>query len=75
MHRSWLKSSEGDALHVVLCAAGLNIWWLLRAIARKPGKVASLAFNLVALHSGIALAAAMRALASASTVAVTLRAT
>ena len=30
----WLKGAQGDALHAVLCAAGYNIRWLLRAIAR-----------------------------------------
>lgn len=35
MDRCWLKGSEGDALHAVLCAAGFNLRWLLRAIARK----------------------------------------
>lgn len=35
MQRCWLKGSEGDALHAVLCAAGYNLRWLLRAIARK----------------------------------------
>ena len=35
MDRCWLKGSEGDALHAVLCAAGFNIRWLLRAIAAK----------------------------------------
>lgn len=35
MDRCWLKGCEGDALHAVLCAAGFNIRWLLRAIARK----------------------------------------
>jgi transposase, IS5 family len=34
MGRCWLKGSEGDARHAVLCAAGFNIRWLLRAIAR-----------------------------------------
>jgi IS5 family transposase len=34
MDRCWLKGQEGDALHAVLCAAGYNIRWLLRAIAR-----------------------------------------
>lgn len=34
MHRCWLKGAQGDALHAVLCAAGYNIRWLLRAIAR-----------------------------------------
>ena len=34
MARNWLKGSFGDAVHVVLCAAGFNFKWLLRAIAR-----------------------------------------
>ena len=28
------KGSEGDVLHPVLCAAGYNLRWLMRAIAR-----------------------------------------
>ncbi len=35
MGRCHLKGSEGDRLHAVLCAAGYNIRWLLRQIARK----------------------------------------
>lgn len=35
MQRCWFKGSEGEALHAVLCAAGFNLRWLLRAIARK----------------------------------------
>jgi transposase, IS5 family len=35
MDRCWLQGAAGDALHTVLCAAGFNIRWLLRAIARK----------------------------------------
>lgn len=34
MDRCWLKGADGDALHTVLCAAGFNIRWLMRAIAR-----------------------------------------
>jgi IS5 family transposase len=34
MRRCWLKGSEGDALNAVLCAAGYNLRWLLRAIVR-----------------------------------------
>jgi IS5 family transposase len=30
-----LKAETGDRLHAVLCAAGYNIGWLLRMIARK----------------------------------------
>lgn len=35
MDKCWLKGSEGDALHAVLCAAGFNIRWLLRALRRN----------------------------------------
>lgn len=34
LDRCWLKGAEGDALHAVLCAAGYNLRWLLRAVAR-----------------------------------------
>jgi transposase, IS5 family len=34
MQRCWLQGSTGDALHTISCAAGYNIRWLLRAIAR-----------------------------------------
>jgi IS5 family transposase len=34
MQRCWLKGQPGDALHAVLCAAGYNLRWLLRAIVR-----------------------------------------
>ena len=40
MDRCWLKGSDGDALHAVLCAAGFNIRWLLRAIAGQAAKAA-----------------------------------
>jgi IS5 family transposase len=35
MGRCHLKGSLGDKLHVVLCAAGYNIRWLLRMIVKK----------------------------------------
>jgi IS5 family transposase len=35
MDKCWLKGSEGDAMHAVLCAAGFNIRWLLRALRRQ----------------------------------------
>jgi len=35
MDRYHLKGEIGDRLHAVLCAAGYNLRWLLRAIARK----------------------------------------
>lgn len=34
MDRCWLKGSLGDALHTVLCAAGYNLRWLMRAVVR-----------------------------------------
>ncbi|MBS3911543.1 MAG: transposase [Hydrogenophaga sp.] len=35
MERCHLKGAQGDRLHAVLCAAGYNIRWLLRMIARR----------------------------------------
>ena len=35
MGRCHLKGEQGERLHAVLCAAGYNIKWLLRMIARK----------------------------------------
>ena len=35
MDRCHLKGETGDKLHAVLCAAGYNIQWLLRMIAKK----------------------------------------
>jgi IS5 family transposase len=32
MNRCWLPGATGDAIHAVLCAAGYNLRWLLRAI-------------------------------------------
>jgi len=34
MDRCWLQGALGDALHALSCAAGYNIRWLMRAIAR-----------------------------------------
>ena len=34
MVRCWLKGALGDALHAIGCAAGYNLRWLMRAIAR-----------------------------------------
>lgn len=35
MDRCYLKGKDGDSIHAVLCAAGFNIRWLLRMIAKK----------------------------------------
>ena len=37
MDRCWLQGALGDALHAVSCAAGYNLRWLMRAIARLHG--------------------------------------
>ena len=34
MDRCWLQGALGDALHAVLCAAGYNLRWLIRAVLR-----------------------------------------
>ena len=34
MDRCWLQGALGDALHAVLCAAGYNLRWLMRAMVR-----------------------------------------
>ena len=44
MNRCWLAGTLGDALHTVLCAAGYNLRWLLRAIAR--GRIGRIFFAL-----------------------------
>lgn len=35
MERCHLKGAQGDRLHALLCAAGYNLKWLLRMIAKK----------------------------------------
>ena len=50
MDRCWLVGSMGDALHAVLCAAGFNLRWLMRAIARLLAKELSWASILAALR-------------------------
>jgi transposase, IS5 family len=38
LRRNFLKGERGDKLYVILCAAGYNIAWLLREIAKKGVK-------------------------------------
>src|SRR5574337_362682 len=38
MDRCWLAGSLGDALRAVLCAAGYNLRWLMRAVLRLGRK-------------------------------------
>ena len=51
MDRCWLSGSSGDALHAVLCAAGFNIRWLLRAIAAKGLVALLLVLSQMALYA------------------------
>ena len=51
MDRCWLGGSSGDALHAVLCAAGFNIRWLLRAIAVKGLAALLWVFSQMALYA------------------------
>ena len=50
MNRCWLSGAIGDALHTVLCAAGYNLRWLLRAITSGRIKPLFLAFMLWCLN-------------------------
>ena len=49
MDRCWLKGATGDAVHAVLCAAGYNIRWLMRAIVRLGLRAVYLRLLLAAL--------------------------
>jgi IS5 family transposase len=49
MTRWWLKGDDGDALRAVPWAAGFNIRWLLRAIARLRLQGLLLALHVMAL--------------------------
>jgi len=68
MQRCWLKGSEGDALHTVLCAAGFNIRWLMRALLRqfKASGLKHVFLDLMALCANelAGLSASLRALAA-----------
>ena len=49
MDRCWLQGQLGDALHAVLCAAGYNLRWLMRAMVRLGQKAAFLRPLMLAL--------------------------
>jgi IS5 family transposase len=62
MDRCWLQGALGDALHATSCAAGYDLRWLLRAIARlgigssifasvERGTVAGLGHTCLTGHS------------------------
>lgn len=44
----WPKDSRGEAIHEVVCAAGHNIGWLVRAIARLKFRMICYFLPLVA---------------------------
>lgn len=58
MDRCWLQGALGDALHALSCAAGYNIRWLMRAIARLTAKRSSLALPDVAAYARITVTSA-----------------
>lgn len=49
MDKCWLQGQLGDALHAVLWAAGFNLCWLMRAVARMGLRVVFLCVLHVAL--------------------------
>ena len=55
MDRCWLKGALGDALHTISCAAGYNLRWLLRAIARLGIAPAPLCLLQMVLSAATAL--------------------
>lgn len=61
MDRCWLQGEFGDALHTVLCAAGYNLRWLIRAVVRLGLKGLLLRLQFVMLMSRIAPSARLAA--------------
>jgi IS5 family transposase len=61
MDRCWLKGALGDALHAISCAAGYNLRWLLRAIARLGIGPAFLCLLQMVLLAATAVAATLPA--------------
>ncbi len=49
MDRCWLQGKLGDALHAVLCAAGYNLRWLMRAVLHLRLKGVLLRFVMLRL--------------------------
>lgn len=60
LDRCHLKGQLGDALHAVLCAAGYNIRWLMRAMVRLGLKA-----NFLCLYFIAAIASLMREIVKA----------
>ena len=61
MDRCWLAGSLGDAIHAVLCAAGYNLKWLMRAVIRLAlSRLFQLCFLLSWLAARIAPESSVR---------------
>jgi IS5 family transposase len=69
MDRCWLQGELGDALHAVLCAAGYNLRWLMRAMVRLGRRALLLRPNFLPLIAAIGAFAAMAACDSRSILA------
>jgi IS5 family transposase len=54
MNRCHLLGAQGDSLHAVLCAAGYNIRWLLRMIAKKGVPFLQTLFLRLLQHGNLA---------------------
>ena len=65
MDRCWLQGALGDALHALSCAAGYNLRWLLRAIARLGAKLAFFRILQAVNGSASALKPLLRVLTAA----------
>ena len=53
LNRNWLKGSLGDAIHVLLCAAGQNLRLILRALADFFACAPSPASIADQMHAGL----------------------
>ena len=60
MDRCWLQGELGDALHAVLCSAGYNLRWLMRAVQRLGLKALLLRLQLDAMLRAISRLAPTR---------------
>jgi len=57
MDRCWLQGAVGDLLHTIGCAAGYNLRWLLRAIARLGIRAVFLRLLQSVVSAQVAMAA------------------
>lgn len=53
MDRCWLRGELGDAMHAVLCGAGYNLRWLMRAVQRLGLKALLLCLQLGAMMRAV----------------------